>query len=268
MEEVKKMMDKFQENLNAALAAGNPEVSPTISMLEGAFKLFQKVVMDNFTRLDKRLVEIEARQAETVQRQAVIEERLDVQEQYSRRSCLLIRGIPETDKKETEEDCLRHVMDILNGRLKLQMSEEVVSRCHRLGGQQAKMSPTNSRGRPIIVKFYSYRHRRLVYGAKKLLKGTNISVTEFLTMQRMEIYRIAKNLFTPKQCWTSDGKIIILVPQGNGQMKRVVVTKKTQIPPPPPTSTLPGSNNSTFNSPNPFANVNLRRGTGATQEES
>uniref|UniRef100_A0A8D8QGG3 Uncharacterized protein n=1 Tax=Cacopsylla melanoneura TaxID=428564 RepID=A0A8D8QGG3_9HEMI len=139
-------------------------------------------------------------------------------------------------------------MKILKERLKLNLSEEVVSRCHRLGGRQAE-----GRSRPIIMKFYSYRHRSAVFGAKKLLKDSPFSLSEFLTINRMRIFRRAKDVHGMRNCWTSDGKICIRVRRDNGTFERVVVRRMDDIPP-----AGEDPNSSTFSLDTRFVNTRPR----------
>ena len=46
--------------------------------------------------------------------------------------------------------------------------------------------------RVIIVKFTRYKDRHLVFRNKRLLKGSGISVTESLTLKRMEYLKKAR----------------------------------------------------------------------------
>uniref|UniRef100_A0A8D8T8L9 Uncharacterized protein n=1 Tax=Cacopsylla melanoneura TaxID=428564 RepID=A0A8D8T8L9_9HEMI len=246
LNEIEGKLKEFQASLALVKATGNdPQVTTSLTILEGAFQLFQSVVMEEIAKvrttmdnIEKRQAEQEKRQVELERREAEVEERLDDAEQYSRRMCLLLRGVPETpNRNDNEEECLVHVMKLMREKLKLNLSEEVVSRCHRLGGRRDEQG----RGRPIIVKFYSYRHRRAVFGAKKLLKDSPYSLSEFLTVNRMKIFRRAKDIHGMRSCWTSDGKICIRIKNNNGSFDRVVVRRMDDIPP-----SLDAANISTF----------------------
>ena len=107
-----------------------------------------------------------------------LEKKAEDQEQYSRRNCLLIHGLTETKTEDTDE----MVLDIINNKLNIEISQISIYRGHRLG----KRKGPGQKPRAIIVKFTRYKDRYHVISKKKLLKGTGISVTESLILKRME----------------------------------------------------------------------------------
>ena len=58
-----------------------------------------------------------------------LEKKADDQEQYSRRNCLLIHGLDETEIVDTDEMAL----DVINNKLNIEMSQISIDRSHRLG---------------------------------------------------------------------------------------------------------------------------------------
>lgn len=133
-----------------------------------------------------------------------VNERTDELEQYQRRNNLRIFGIKETVKEDT--DAL--VVGLCREKLGVQLSEDVICRSHRVG---RKMGPTEDGRevhRPIIVRFISYRDRRLIYGNKKKLKGTGVTIREDLTTQRVKVWREAVQRHGLKNTWTQDGKVL------------------------------------------------------------
>ena len=58
-----------------------------------------------------------------------LENKADDQEQYSRRNCLLIHGLTETKTEDTDE----MVLDLINNKLNIRMSQIGIDRSHRLG---------------------------------------------------------------------------------------------------------------------------------------
>ncbi len=97
---------------------------------------------------------------------------VDDLEQYSRRNCLLLHGMP-----ESEEDSNEAVISVCNGKLELNISADDIDRSHRLGSSRHSNDDNNTRPRPIIVKFRSYETRRRVFSAKRKLKGSKVVVT-------------------------------------------------------------------------------------------
>ena len=84
------------------------------------------------------------------------------QEQYSRRNCLLVHGIP----KEKAESTDGIVLNAINEYLEERLTVVDIERTHRLGKpKQNKKTPTL-----IIIKFVRYNCRRRVFLNKKSLK--------------------------------------------------------------------------------------------------
>ncbi len=108
-----------------------------------------------------------------------LSDEVDALEQYSRRNCLLLHGVPESSKDTTEA-----AIAVFNSRLDININNEHIDRSHRLG--QPRSDTDSDRPRPIIVKFASYETRRRVFTAKRKLKGTKLVVMENLTKRRSE----------------------------------------------------------------------------------
>ncbi|KAI5708617.1 hypothetical protein M8J77_026175 [Diaphorina citri] len=222
VEALKNLVQEFKSSMDEFRLSAGPSHEKPLEILQKAFQVLQDMVTQELASMHTKI--------------NALEERLEASDQYSRRNCLLFRGIPEADpdKRETEEDCQALVMAVINNKLQLGLSVECIERCHRLGMKR-------DRARPIIVKFYSYRYRRQIYSAKKALAKSPLMVTEFLTRQRVAILQEARKIHGNTNCWTSDGKIVIKV----GGLNRQVVTRMDQIPPatstqhtPPPSSQI------------------------------
>lgn len=67
--------------------------------------------------------------------------------------------------------------------MNIHLPEHAIDRCHRIGNYKA-----DSRiPRQIIIKFASYKFRKMVYANKKIIKGTNILVREDLCLARQSV---------------------------------------------------------------------------------
>ena len=77
--------------------------------------------------------------------------------------------------------------------------------CHRLGTSTTKP-------RSILVRFRELEQRRLVWDTKTSLRESGIIISEFLTKSRHDVFMAARKHFGVKNCWTTDGKIVILLP--------------------------------------------------------
>ena len=127
-----------------------------------------------------------------------LENQLDHQEQYSRRNCILIHDITETQNKNTDDISLRTI----NEHLELELTEKELHRTHRINNQKSG----NKRPRPINVKFARYNTRRKVFVNKKGLINIGISITISLAKHSMQFFK-TKNEFGFKNVWTADGRI-------------------------------------------------------------
>ncbi|XP_059048834.1 uncharacterized protein LOC131844076 [Achroia grisella] len=142
---------------------------------------------------------------------------LDRHETTSRRKVILLHGVPESPN-ESVKDC---VTSILHDQLRVTDSCSVdISVCHRLGSRQAK-------ARPILVRFHSYSARNEVWSKKTLLKGTRTSMSEFLIKSRHDLFTEARKHFGMNKCWTSEGKVVILLPD---QSRRKIELKSELHP--------------------------------------
>ena len=86
---------------------------------------------------------------------------LDRHEQYSRRNCLLIHGMKENEKEDTEEV----VIEFFEKEMKEKLSANDIDRSHRFGKKH-----TGSRPRPIIIKFVRYNVRSVIFWKKNNLE--------------------------------------------------------------------------------------------------
>ena len=134
-----------------------------------------------------------------------LKEEIDNLEQYSRRNCILIHGVKESNKEVTD-DLAR---EIFNTKLHLDVNVQDLDRSHRIGRK------TPGKTRPIIVKFATYNRRREVFSTKKNLKGSKITITESLTSNRLELLHLCKGDENVETVWSSDGRIICLLKDGS-----------------------------------------------------
>ena len=89
---------------------------------------------------------------------------LDRQEQYSRRNCLVIPGLPELKNENTDE----LVIDTIKGKIWEEIIKDEIHRSHRLGAFK-----NNGKSRPIIISFVRYNTRCRIFKNKKNWRGKN-----------------------------------------------------------------------------------------------
>lgn len=125
---------------------------------------------------------------------------LDRHETAMRRKVLLIHGVPEKSNEKLHDV----VVQIVTNQMKLpEVGKDFIHVCHRLGSSQRK-------SRPILLRLFSMEHRRIIWDGKRSLKGTGITLSEFLTQGRHQTFIAARKHFGVKSCWSVEGKIAII----------------------------------------------------------
>ena len=138
-----------------------------------------------------------------------LRDELDDQQQYSRRTCLLLHGV----KEEQREDVESKVKEVLDSKLEVKLDEKDIARTHRLGKKKDDGKP-----RPIIIRFLSYRQRKKVFDKKRKLKGSKIILTENLSKKRYALLQRCKTEFGMDKVWSYDGRVYVI---GNNEEKHV-----------------------------------------------
>ena len=111
---------------------------------------------------------------------------MDDLEQYGRRQCLRMYGIPQ-EENETAEDVVNKVYNVIKD-INCDVSFNLIDRAHRVGKKRED----------IIVKFCSFRDRTVVYKARKKCKDTqnhkDVKIGLDLTAKRYSLFSDARNL--------------------------------------------------------------------------
>ena len=149
-----------------------------------------------------------------------MEDDLEEQRQYSRRNFILIHGRKEEQHESTDE----HVIDVLKN-MDLQISKDKIDRCHRMGRR------STDKARPIIVKFGSYRQKKLSYDNKKKLKGKGIFITECLTRERHTLLKKCFDAYGKDKVYTYDGRIYCFTgdTDSHGHPEKIVITRDEDL---------------------------------------
>ena len=149
-------------------------------------------------------------------------------DQYSRRNCLKFYGVKENPGEDTDNV----ILQIANEQLEVPLAKTDIDRSHRIASPRHSLEervtdgtnkPSNSRPKPIIVKFTSYRVRSSVIRARRKLKGTGMGIDEALTATNQSLLSAAKKHEKVRDAWTADGRVIILLAAtGNKTVKRLI----------------------------------------------
>ncbi|KAI5638996.1 hypothetical protein NE865_08448 [Phthorimaea operculella] len=161
----------------------------------------------------------------------------DRHETFLRRKVLLFHGVAEKKEEKVEEV----ILSILSDKMQLSdMNITDLQTCHRLGS-------ASSKPRPVLVRFRDLGVRRLAWDSKTSLKSTGITISEFLTKSRHDLFMEARQHFGVRNCWTSEGKIVVLLPDKTRKRVEVLSELKrlTAVYPPHKDSTTSRSSDPT-----------------------
>lgn len=182
---------KKMEDLEAQIQSAGP-VKDTVAKVADEFRTFRELVFSMLGLLRQQIGECL--------------KQVDILETRNRRKTLIFLGVEEVDKEDSTAVALR----IINNQLNLKnITAPSIKVCHRLG------SSNNDHQRPILVKFSSVDNKYAVWKAKTALKGSPITVKEFLTKPRQSIFAKARLHFSMPAVWTQDGVIIIKAPDNS-----------------------------------------------------
>lgn len=149
----------------------------------------QKLEIDSLnvkvTRNDLKISQLEDKVAVLTASVNAMKSHADNNEQYSRRQCLRINGIPKEDN-ESSNKCVDKVIDLCKNSLKVNIEKADIDRAHRVGKERKTM----------IVKFFSFSKRTSVYRARKAAGNQNHKIYLDLTHQRLNLLDKCKEKIT------------------------------------------------------------------------
>ena len=101
-----------------------------------------------------------------------LETRLDDAEQYSRRSCQRLYGLPyPSDGDETAKQCLEKVSKIIEKELELNILANCIDRVHRIGRRTTNDGVIHQ---AVIIKLSSWDHCVSIFRARKNLTDSKV----------------------------------------------------------------------------------------------
>lgn len=181
-----KRMDSFEDKLQKTPA------TTTTETLAAEFATFKVFVVASMKTLQEQI--------------GLLAKETDQLEMRSRRKILLLHGIPETSNEVIAEVVKKTIVE----RLKLtDFGITDINRCHRMGRAGNADKP-----RPILFKLRDIALRDKIWSSKASLKGTGVTVSEFLTKTRHIIFMAAREQFGLAKCWTREGFVYVLSPDG------------------------------------------------------
>ena len=87
---------------------------------------------------------------------AILEKQIDGKEQYLRRNCILLHGIPECKGEVIDDAAVKKICQNINDNI---TTVDDIDRSHRIG----KYDPLKKNSRPVIMKFARYNVRDIYF---------------------------------------------------------------------------------------------------------
>ena len=234
------ILESFKESLNSFLAnvekTSSAKNTPKwFSDFKDHLVTFSNDFLATIMKLEKQQIELESKlgvqkavtdglsneRVRLNERIADLEEELEDLNNYTRRTNLLFHGLEE-EKDESTDD---KILGILKDKLGLPLTINDIGRSHRLGRS------VQGKKRPIIVRFATYRQRKMAFDAKRKLKGSKTVITENLTKCRYALFKLCQTKYGWDKVWTLDNRIYCLTGKKNqnGLDQRIVVTKEKDM---------------------------------------
>uniref|UniRef100_A0A2A4JF70 Uncharacterized protein n=1 Tax=Heliothis virescens TaxID=7102 RepID=A0A2A4JF70_HELVI len=189
------MMSLFQDRMTnfEAQLQKNPGASSSTDSLVADYTSFKKFILDALGCLQQQM--------------ETLAQELDSMEMRGRRKMVLLHGVTE----QTKEDTAQVVAEVVRCHLKIpDFAVDDVRRCHRMGRKSDASKP-----RPILCKLRDVGKRDSIWFAKTKLKGTGITISEFLTRPRHQLFMSAREKFGVNSCWTKQGHVYVVGVDGS-----------------------------------------------------
>ena len=168
-----------------------PQVSQIIQDIfqQQITSIVNSVVEGVLKGLNSKITSLQQANQELKTRIAKREASADNVEQYSRRNCLRITGIAESDNENTDDIVIQLARSI-----DVDLNLQDIDRSHRLGKPgsvgESSDSGATARSRAIIVKFATYRMRAKFYKSRVLTKSRGyrgVYINEHLTTKEQAV---------------------------------------------------------------------------------
>lgn len=195
----KQQMAEFQSSLSKADPA-----SHTVASVSSSFATFKEFVLKALDMLQKQ-VDLVTRQVDQI-------------EIRSRRSMLLVHGIAEAESEDTAVLVVNTLQATRDN-----LAAVDIKRSRRLGGRSGR----DKKPRVVLVEFKDTAIRDDVWFNKVELKGSGVTLGEFLTKPRHAAFMEARERFGIRSCWTRNGDVYILGKDGVKHRANSIVEVKS-----------------------------------------
>ena len=136
---------------------------------------------------DELIIKLPTQVTELTDKVSNLSVKVDKQEQYCRRNCLLIQDVEENRNEDTDTLSIC----IIKEHLGLDIQPSDIDGTHRIGNKNKACK----KGRAIIIKFTRYNFRKKVSMNKKKFKGTYVCYKKFDFLMNDKVKRCERWLW-------------------------------------------------------------------------
>lgn len=212
LEDIKSLLDSYNERHLAAIK----DLSHSLEYYHNKVLERKSVVASQASLIDEQKKTIDSLVAgnkDLFDSKNALMRKLDECDQYARRNCVEIHGVPESPN----ENVMNVVQEIGQG-LNRPISEDMVDACHRLHSPGGRIGP-----RPIIVKFVRRSDKEALIKSRATKRNFStrhmgrtddfpIWIRESLTATRRRLFKAARDFAAKEKfkfAWTKNGKIFL-----------------------------------------------------------
>ena len=225
---VEKLEEILEEKLQKAIQPPSKQIEDalqSVNALNTKYEKIAKSLKDLDEAKKKQIVENASLKAELLKSSneiKLLKKSLNDLEQYTRRDCLEVRGIPlpstSTDVDQTDDVVLK-----IGEKIGVPMQKSDISISHRIPSRKQFNNEGNPIPPAIIVKFVKRETRENLYRARKNLKSIStadlgysvankIYINESLTEKSKDLFKLCLNCkkdHSYKFLWTNAGRIFL-----------------------------------------------------------
>ena len=169
---------------------------PTINHLDKKINNLEQQLLARIEKQDTKISTLEDRIESLEGKLAFLENSVQLQnrhvddlEQYGRRLCLRLHGIPLVED-ETASDVLNKVKDEVK-RLGVKLADGDYDRAHRIGG--IKENQSGDKSQAVILRMTSWKARTDIYRSREKGKDAKTKIRLDLTKRRLDLLNFAND---------------------------------------------------------------------------
>lgn len=158
------------------------------------------------TEMEMAIKTIKDEITELLNRTVKLDQNMEDSKKHCYANCLVISGIPENNEENRNIRFEQKIVECLETKIQEPLSSNDINYCYRLGKKEDREKP-----RPVVVVFTNRWKRDIVFLRKKNFKGSGIVVTEYLTREKMNLFKVCVTKYGLKHCWTWRGNIYAFI---------------------------------------------------------